>query len=321
LKGRNKIILLVTGLGIFTVYLIVGLLLEVKSKGNLFLSMFNYVVDCCVIFFNKFFGFLILEKVALAYSGLAFFAIGLVDGIYNLVSGIKKTKDIKSWAQGTRIIYHGVPVRIIHDDELSIAFTAGFFKPEIFISSGLWGSLNEDEKKSVLFHELSHAKARDPLRVIFLKFLSDTFFFIPIFKWLKIKFEELMEKSADDAVKTAGVEPLNLASALIKVSKNQGVLLPVASFVNIDTKLLLNSRIVRLLDPSRDSKFKIPKKVLTITAMIYIILILSAFVIPQNMVKKNSAGCNGAGINSSCSRNMSIEECRRHCLEHGMVAK
>jgi len=313
----NKIFIFGTLLVITAVYLIVELLMNIESNKNLIISMLKHLFDCCSALFNKFSVFLVLQKMMFAYIGLACLSAGVLDAIYNLIVTLINVHKIKSRIEGKKITYNGIPVRIFDAEGLSLAFTNGFFSPEIFISKALWNSLDDEEKKSVLLHELCHAKRRDPLRIIIMKFLTDSFFFIPLFKWLKLKFEEFIEKSADDAVKSAGVDPLILASALVKVSRKNRNWLPILSFADINITLF-TSRLMRLIEPSRDLKVKIPAKILAITAMIYIILISSVFVTTESMVKKNGVCCNGfrAGSNT-----VLIEKCRKDCIEHRMKVK
>jgi len=310
----NKIFMFGYFLGITAVYLIVELMLNIESNRDLILSIFKHLFDCCSALFDKFSLFLLIEKVVFAYGVSAFFSAGILDATYNLIGTLRNVRKIKLLAGS------GIPVRIIDIKGLYLAFTTGFFKTEIFISKDLWNSLDEDEKKSVLFHELCHAKRRDPLRILIMKFLTDIFFFIPVFKWLKLKFEEFIEKSADDSVISAGVDPLILASALIKVSRKNRILFPIPSFADVNPNLL-TSRLIRLIGLSGNLKFKIPVKMLFMTAIMFIVLISSAFVAPENAVKKNGVCCSGFRITSSLTNSLVIEECRKHCIEHRMRGK
>jgi len=315
----NKIFMFGYFLGITAVYLIVELLLNIESNSDLILSIFKHLFDCCSALFDKFSLFLLIDKVVFAYAVSAFFSAGILDATYNLIGTLRNVRKIKLHA-GRKFIHHGIPVRIIDIKGLYLAFTTGFFKTEIFVSKDLWNSLDEEEKKSVLFHELCHAKRRDPLRILIMKFLTDIFFFIPVFKWLKLKFEEFIEKSADDSVISAGVDPLILASALIKVSRKNRSLFTIPSFADINPNLL-TSRLTRLIGLSGNLKFKIPVKMLFMTAIMFIVLISSAFVAPENTVKKNGVCCSGFRITSSLTNSLVIEECRKHCIEHRMRGK
>jgi len=315
-KRNKKIILLSVFLISHTVFLLIaGLIASTKSKGNLLLTISNYVVDCCVIFFNKIGTLIFVEKIVLAYIGLAFLSFGFAEAIWRLLTKLKKVKHLRSQLKIIKNIKIDdlQNVNIFEADNLSAAFTTGFLKPEIFISSGMWKMLDEEERNSVIAHEYHHAVERDPLKIIILNFLSDMFFFVPLIKYLNKKFEESMEKSADDEVKRSGVNELSLASALLKVSSTGGLILPVASFANLDSKSLLESRVVRLIEPDRDRRLKIPRRIISATAILYFVLLISAFTLPENLFSKSAGECVHSGMHSSCSQ-MSPEECRKHCL-------
>ncbi len=311
---RKKIIIFtIFFLGLSMFLLIFSLLSDVKSKGNIILSILNFVVDCCVLFFNKVGTFIILEKMTLAYMGLAFLSYGLAEAVINLIAGLRKVKNLTSQLKIIkRMRYRNSYVNIFDSDNLLAAFTMGILKPEIYISSGMWKSLKEDEMSSVLIHEEHHAVEKDPLKIVVVRFIADVFFFVPLMRYLIRKFEEAMEKSADDEVKRQGMDELSLASALLKVQKNGGAILPVASFADIDSQSLIESRVVRLIKPEEEKRFRIPKKIISVTALIYLILLISAFTLPENLLSKKSGECIHAEEHTSCSQ-MSPEECRKHC--------
>ncbi len=314
---RKKIIIFtIFFLGLSMFLLIFSLLSDVKSKGNIILSILNFVVDCCVLFFNKIGTFIILEKMTLAYMGLAFLSYGFAKAVINLIAGLQKIKNLTSQLKiKTRIKYrNNVYVNIFDSDNLLVAFTMGILSPEIYISSGMWNSLKKDERSSVLVHEEHHAVERDPLKIVILRFIADIFFFIPLMKYLIKKFEEAMEKSADDEVRGHGINELSLASALLKVQKNGGAILPVASFADLDSKSLIESRVVRLIKPEKESRFRIPKKIISATVLIYLVLLVSAFTLPESLLSNKTGECIHAKEHTSCSQ-MSPEECRKHCAE------
>ncbi len=103
--------------------------------------------------------------------------------------------------------------------KLPLAFTAGFLKPEIFISSSLLDSLNERELKGILFHEIHHKKNYDPLKDLFISFISDSLFFIPIAKFLKNIDKLCTEIIADMNSISKGLTREEMALAFLKVCK------------------------------------------------------------------------------------------------------
>lgn len=314
LRKKKQLIIFTILLLSFSMFVLIFYLLSAtKSKGNLLLSALNYFVDCCVIFFNKIGTFIVIEKVTLAWAGLGFLLYGLLNGLLNLFSGINKVRNL---SKNIRVIrkekFKDVTLNIFELQEIPFAFTMGFLRPEIYVSTGLWNTLNEDERRSVILHEYHHVLERDPLRVVILKFLSELFFFVPLIPVLVKKYEEAMEKSADDEIKKQGLNQLYLASALLKVQKKMGSILPVANFADLDANGLIEARVIRLIDPTREKRTGIPKKVISFTALIYIVMLITAFTIPVSFSNMRSGECLQSDAHSSCSQ-MTLEECRKHC--------
>lgn len=97
-------------------------------------------------------------------------------------------------------------------------FTLGLIRPKICLSEGLLRSLTEPELEAVLRHENAHARARDPLWLAVVRFLSDFLWFLPISRILAGAFSELAEEGADGAAVSAGSDSLELASAIVKTA-------------------------------------------------------------------------------------------------------
>lgn len=58
---------------------------------------------------------------------------------------------------------------IVFNSEYNYAFTAGFLKPEVFISKGLVHSLTQGELDKIIKHEESHKRSYDPLKKLIVK--------------------------------------------------------------------------------------------------------------------------------------------------------
>jgi Zn-dependent protease with chaperone function len=93
------------------------------------------------------------------------------------------------------------------------AFCGGYWRPRVWVSTGLLAHLDEEELAAVLRHEAHHLRQRDPLRLLVVRALRETLFFLPVVRYLSGCYEVEQEISADRA---AG-EMLPLASALHKL--------------------------------------------------------------------------------------------------------
>lgn len=97
------------------------------------------------------------------------------------------------------------------------AFTAGWFRPVIYIAAELRTRLSQRELAAVLAHEGAHVARHDPLRLSLVRFLARTLFWLPAVQQLAEDFGDEAEVEADDAAATLALPsgPLVLASALV----------------------------------------------------------------------------------------------------------
>ena len=78
------------------------------------------------------------------------------------------------------------------------AFTIGWIRPRIYVTSDLSRELNEGELRAVLAHEGAHVGRRDPLRLGLLRFLAHVVFWIPALRRLAADMADESEVQADD---------------------------------------------------------------------------------------------------------------------------
>lgn len=102
--------------------------------------------------------------------------------------------------------------------EAKLAFTAGLWRPSIFVSRALVLTLSDRQLEAVLLHEEHHAQRRDPLRLMAGQALSAILCFLPVLRNLHDYYCIAKEVAADAvAVQKQGTRT-HLASALCKVS-------------------------------------------------------------------------------------------------------
>jgi len=103
---------------------------------------------------------------------------------------------------------------------LSFACTAGLFSPKIYVSTHLFDSLSDVEVKAVLRHEQCHSKRRDPLRGMLIGLFRRFFFFVPQALRLLHGVKRDLELVADAHCLAYSHSPDTLASALVKVRRD-----------------------------------------------------------------------------------------------------
>ena len=109
---------------------------------------------------------------------------------------------------------------LLNNNKLHCAFTLGLWKPKIYVSSGICSYLSRKELTAVILHETHHKKCKDPLKLFVVQILYALNFFLPINGYLINLYSAASEKAADDSAINFSREPLELASALVKLSKS-----------------------------------------------------------------------------------------------------
>lgn len=140
----------------------------------------------------------------------------------------------------------GLEAPVFLDDDRPCCFCRGFLRPQVAISSGLAGRLDQHSLTAVLAHEAAHARRRDPLRAMVAHGAAAGMFFLPVTADLARGERVAAELGADAAaVKVTGTCPL--AQALkVALTTGRPVLGTVAEMASLDA---LDLRIDALVDP------------------------------------------------------------------------
>ena len=146
-------------------------------------------------------------------------------------------------------------ILVFQNEVVCWAFSAGLFRPKIYLSTGLIQLMTVEEIQAILKHEEYHCRQFDPLRNLIINFLSDSMFFLPACRRLQRNFQISSEKAADQFAICYGSSPLELSKALIKlfrarnqvqkfifVSFSQGNLVDrIETLINNDTEIKSNT--------------------------------------------------------------------------------
>jgi Zn-dependent protease with chaperone function len=149
---------------------------------------------------------------ALALCG----AILALAGICNAVIAMTRaSRTISQWvfdAESAGALA-SIPVLRIRRSVPAMA-AAGVFRPKLLVSRTAESVLSQRELQTALNHEIAHVRRRDNLRKLVLHF-------VPFFgmKELESSWLEATEMAADDAAVSSADQALDLASALIKLSR------------------------------------------------------------------------------------------------------
>jgi len=181
--------------------------------------------------------------------GLCGMAVLLVGTWKATLALLQASRTVVRWSSEARVISFrdidsgaSVPVRV---SAVAPPLTAaGILRPSVWLSQAAEFVLSEREFETALRHEVMHVRSRDNLRKLILRLVA-----FPGMAELERAWREATEMAADDAAISNATEALDLAAALIKLSR----LAPLEPPAELTTALVhspaesVNARVERLI--------------------------------------------------------------------------
>lgn len=181
-----------------------------------------------------------VAPVILGFCCLVLFAIG----VYRVVTAQARTSQvISNWLKGARSLDLGTAAPAFQAPQnIPPLMLAGVCRPRVLVSESTVAVLSADELHIAVQHEMAHMRSRDNLKKLAFRFAV-----APGMAKLESAWQDAAELSADDAAVSSIQEALDLAAALIKLSR----LVPVEAAPAISMGLLhagsISARVARLL--------------------------------------------------------------------------
>ncbi len=180
---------------------------------------------------------------------LALGSIGLLvlaAGAGNAIAGYVKTlRTVNNWLAGATLVSARVSVPVFRTSSTPPVLTlAGIRSHKMLLSNAAAALLTSPELEAALQHEIAHVRRRDNLRKLLFRFCA-----FPGMLRLENAWGESEEMLADDTAVRSAQDAVELASALIKLSR----LAPVAPGAVLTTSLVphaatsVNIRVRRLM--------------------------------------------------------------------------
>ena len=182
--------------------------------------------------------------------GLCGMAVMLA-GVWNAAAALlRASRTVARWSSGAGVIGSSpvdsrVSVPVLRISGAAPPLTAaGILRPGVWLSRAAEFVLTERELQSALRHEVVHVRRRDNLRKLILRLVA-----FPGMAELESTWREVTEMAADDAAVSSAAEALDLAAAVIKLSR----LAPLEAPAELTTALVhspaesLNARVERLI--------------------------------------------------------------------------
>jgi Zn-dependent protease with chaperone function len=172
-------------------------------------------------------------------------ALGIF-GIANAGVALRKaSRTVSTWTSAAQAIESPAPVPVLRISQAVPAMiAAGIVHPRVLLSEAAESLLSASELQTALNHEIAHVRRRDNLKKLLLRFVA-----FPAMKDLETAWLEATEMAADDAAVSSPGEALDLAAALIKLSRLSPLDLPsdlTAALMHSPVSVM-NARVARLI--------------------------------------------------------------------------
>jgi len=174
-------------------------------------------------------------------------ALGIF-GVLNMGMAVRRTeRAISVWIRKAQPVEATAALPVLRlSSAVPAIVAAGIVRPRILLSAAAESALTPRELESALNHEAAHVRRQDNLKKLLLRLVT-----FPGMRGLEAAWLEASEIAADDAAVSNAAEALDLAAALIKLSR----LPPATSSADLATALLpgaspasvVNARVERLL--------------------------------------------------------------------------
>jgi len=215
------------------------------------LRILPFALSCAVTLVFTLPSFLLLEPhgtdeaigtapMVLGILCLALLGIGVVQAYR---AQLKTSRAMTEWLNGATVMESSPEATVLQTRKRAPSLTvAGVCAPKVLVSEEAVAALTEPELQTALRHEMTHVRRYDNLKKLLFRFSV-----FPGMKNLESAWSEEAEMAADDAAVSSIQDALDLAAALIKVSR----LGPIQSSAELATGLLhsstaLSARIQRL---------------------------------------------------------------------------
>ncbi|MBZ5721423.1 MAG: hypothetical protein LAO03_13675 [Acidobacteriia bacterium] len=177
---------------------------------------------------------------------LGFCCLGLMAaGVFRgAVAQARTSRTLSAWMNGATVIESGTTVPVFCTGKNAPSLTvAGVCAPRVLVSETAVAILTGQELRTALQHEIAHVRRHDNLKKLLFRFSA-----FPGMARLESAWSEAAEMAADDAAVASFSDALDLAAALIKLSR----FAPVQPSAELTTALLhtspgsLSTRVERL---------------------------------------------------------------------------
>ena len=216
------------GIGIF-IYLILLAIFSQKIYSG-FLMQLIYLFDALIDHSDSLFSLVVRQDFLIQFIVGMVWTHLLVLVISGLLRLFNQTKNTSKYLHSLKFVKVNSQYNVFSFSE-AVVFTAGFLNPHVYISNKVIDISTPDELDSILDHEQSHRHNFDPLKNLFIDFVSYITPHFPGKGWFFGQYSTLVEIGSDIHSQFTTSNPDSLISALIKIQESfQPVLYRVSHF-------------------------------------------------------------------------------------------
>jgi Zn-dependent protease with chaperone function len=179
---------------------------------------------------------------ALGICGATLVMIGIVNAV---TASRRASRAISAWTRESEQVDSCGRVPVLRISQAVPAMTAaGIVRPKVLLSNVAEFLLTPNELRTALKHELAHVRRRDNLKKLLLQVVA-----FPSMSGLQAAWLEATEMAADDAAVASVRDALDLAAALLKLSRftPEGPMVDLTAALVHSPASAMNARIERLI--------------------------------------------------------------------------
>lgn len=156
--------------------------------------------------------------------GLAILALGITRAL----AAWRATRIVvRNWRRASRAIelpgWRGSAFSVEGRPSVPAVFVAGYRHPQLFLARCIEAVCTAPELAAIVAHETAHTVARDNLKKLAMRCLPDVLGLMPAAAEIERAWSQAVEDEADvEAIRSRGTDGLELASAIVKVSRIHG---------------------------------------------------------------------------------------------------
>ena len=179
-------------------------------------------------------------------------------------------------------------VELLSSARRTMPMTWGLWRTRLLLpaDAGAWSA---EERRTVLLHELAHAKRRDCLTQLAMQVVCALYWFNPLVwvAWRRMQTER--ERACDDLVLSTGTKASAYARQLLQIAAEMPPVRFSTAAIAMALPRNLEARLLAILDPKRN------RRTLTVTAGLLVLSALVGVTVPLAMLRGQTATTAATG--------------------------